>query len=120
MGRRYQFHLIGVAGGIRSFLRDDIMKFSPSMLVARLFILSLFVFLVCSRPVFSADPIEVKAAQVKEMMDGGAAFVVFPLSTIEYNNLHIEGSVNIPIEELPAGLPEDRKQCLIFYCLGQT
>ena len=71
-------------------------------------------------PVLSAEPVEVTAGQVKEMMDANQAFVVFPLSPIEYNNLHIEGSVNVPIAEFPAGLPADKNQALVFYCLGRT
>ncbi len=96
------------------------MKYVPALPVARILMLGLLVFLAFACPVFSADSVEVNAAQVKEMMDANTAFVVFPLSVIEYNNLHIKGSVNIPIEQLPAGLPDDKKHALVFYCLGET
>ncbi|MBW2689575.1 MAG: rhodanese-like domain-containing protein [Deltaproteobacteria bacterium] len=96
------------------------MKHTPALFTTRILMLALLVFLAFSCPVFSAEPVLVDAAQVKKMMDDNSAFVVFPLSAIEYNNLHIEGSVNIPIEELPAGLPDDKKYSLVFYCLGGT
>ena len=61
---------------------------------------------------------EVDAKAVKEMMDGGDTLVVFPLSPIEYDNLHIEDSVNIPLDLLAAELPHNKTKKLVFYCLG--
>ena len=69
---------------------------------------------------FGAEPVEVNAQQVKEMMEKGGPAVIFPLSKIEFNNMHIEGSINIPIEEIPAALPADKTREMIFYCLGRT
>lgn len=96
------------------------MKHASALFTTRILLLALLVLLAFSCPVFSAEPVNVDAAQVKKMMDDNSAFVVFPLSAIEYNNLHIEGSVNIPIELLPARLPDDKKYSLVFYCLGGT
>lgn len=93
----------------------------PSILpLARGLVPVLLVLLFCSPPAFSAEPVEIGAEQVREMMDSGQATVIFPLSPIEFNNLHIEGSVNIPIDQIPASLPADKTQTLIFYCLGYT
>ena len=68
----------------------------------------------------SAEPVEVSAQQVKEMMETGTPAVIFPLSKIEFNNMHIEGSTHIPIEDIPDALPADKTIDLIFYCLGRT
>ncbi len=62
--------------------------------------------------------VEVDAATVKKMMEADNALVVFPLSPIEFDNLHIEDSVNIQMEDLQASLPEDKSRKLVFYCLG--
>ncbi len=86
----------------------------------RMCLVGFFVVLVFAGQVFSAEPVEVSAVEVREMMTTGEAVVVYPLSPVEYNNLHIEGSVNIPLARLPLGLPEDRSLPLVFYCLGRT
>lgn len=84
-------------------------------------LLSAFVMLLsCSIAAFAAEPVEVDAERVKALMDADEAIVIFPLSPIEFNNLHIKGSVNVPIAEIPAGLPADKNQVLVFYCLGNT
>ena len=75
---------------------------------------------ICSVPVFAAGPVEVDAERVKALMDADEALVIFPLSPIEFNNLHIKGSVNIPIDQIPTDLPADLAQPLVFYCLGYT
>ena len=62
---------------------------------------------------------EIKAPQVKKMMDGGDVLVVYPLSRIEYNDLHIKGSINITVGNLAKELPQDKNRKLIFYCLGR-
>lgn len=80
----------------------------------------LLVGLIFASPAVSADPVEVSADQVKAMIDGDKATVIFPLSLIEFNNLHIQGSVNVPIAEIPADLPADKTRALVFYCLGFT
>jgi rhodanese-related sulfurtransferase len=61
---------------------------------------------------------EVDAPTVKKMMDAGDVLVVFPLSPIEFDNLHIKDSVNIPMDDLEAKLPKNKSQELVFYCLG--
>lgn len=62
---------------------------------------------------------EINAPEVKKMMDTGDALVVYPLSKIEYNDLHIKGSVHIPVGKLAKELPADKNKTLIFYCLGR-
>lgn len=61
---------------------------------------------------------EVDAKTTKDMMAKENALVVFPLSPIEFSDLHIKDSVNIPMELLADELPKDKSQKIIFYCLG--
>lgn len=61
---------------------------------------------------------EVDATQVKALMDNDGALVVFPLSPIEFDNMHIEGSVNIVMDMLEEDLPRDKERKIVFYCLG--
>jgi len=61
---------------------------------------------------------EVDAKTTKEMMEKEYALVVFPLSPIEFDDLHIKGSVNIPMDLLAEKLPKNKSQKMIFYCLG--
>jgi rhodanese-related sulfurtransferase len=65
-----------------------------------------------------AEWTEINAAELKKMMDGDDALVVFPLSRIEFNDLHIKGAVNIPILWLRNRLPKNRNKKIVFYCLG--
>lgn len=61
---------------------------------------------------------EVTAQQLKGMMEKEKVVVINPLSSIEFNDLHITGSVNIDIDELDK-LPADKATKLVFYCLGR-
>lgn len=61
---------------------------------------------------------EVDAKATKEMMQKENVLVVFPLSPIEFDDLHIKDSVNIPMDLLAEELPKDKSQKIIFYCLG--
>ena len=61
---------------------------------------------------------DVDVDKLKTMMDMGDPLVVFPLSSIEYNDLHIAGSVNIPLHKLQEGLPSNKDKTIVFYCLG--
>ena len=87
----------------------------------RVLILVLFAFipLMIASHAMGADWKEVKARDLKSMMDKGNVTVVFPLSKIEFNDLHIKGSVHIPMHELKAKLPKDKGRTLVFYCLGR-
>lgn len=67
---------------------------------------------------FASGWTKVDAPTVKRMMEQEDALVVFPLSRIEYNNLHIVDSVNIPLGRLKKMLPGDMDRKLVFYCLG--
>ena len=61
---------------------------------------------------------EVDVKATKNMMEKEKSLVVFPLSPIEFDDLHIRGSVNIPMDLLAEKLPQDKSQKIIFYCLG--
>ncbi|PLX99291.1 MAG: hypothetical protein C0623_09435 [Desulfuromonas sp.] len=61
---------------------------------------------------------EINATKLKTIMDESDPLVVFPLSSIEFNDLHIAGSVNIPLHALNEQLPTDKERTLVFYCLG--
>ncbi len=96
------------------------MKVPTLMKATCLLALALCACLLSVTPVFSASPSEVTAEQVKEMMDTNQALVVYPLSLLEFNSLHIKGSVHIPTEHISEELPADKAQPLVFYCLGFT
>ena len=61
---------------------------------------------------------EIDAAGTKALMENAGALVVFPLSPIEFDNQHIEGSVNIVMDMLEYELPGDKERIIVFYCLG--
>jgi len=61
---------------------------------------------------------EINAQTVKKMMDADNVLVIFPLSPLEFDNLHIKGSVNIPMDQMEERLPQDKSRKLAFYCLG--
>ena len=61
---------------------------------------------------------EIDAAGTKALMENADALVVFPLSPIEFDNQHIQGSVNIVMDLLEYELPEDKERIIVFYCLG--
>lgn len=61
---------------------------------------------------------DIDTAGVRRLLDAGDAEVIFPLSPIEFSDLHIKGSVNIPMEQLADKLPDDKNRKLVFYCLG--
>ena len=62
---------------------------------------------------------EIKADELKKMMDAEDVLVVFPLSKIEFNDMHIPGSVQIPVGMLADKLPADKEKKIAFYCLGR-
>lgn len=80
--------------------------------------LAALMLLVAMVSVSHAKIAEVAAPDVKQMMDAGDAVVINPLSAIEFRELAIEGSVNIPSHKLATDLPADKATKLIFYCLG--
>lgn len=71
-------------------------------------------------PAFTTTYQEIDTKLLKAMLDNNKhVLLVFPLSRIEYNDLHIAGSVNIPLDALKNKLPADRSRPLVFYCLGE-
>lgn len=61
---------------------------------------------------------DIDAAGTKALMENAGALVVFPLSPIEFDNQHIQGSVNIVMDRLEYELPKDKERIIVFYCLG--
>lgn len=74
--------------------------------------------LVSAGSLFAQGYQDIDAAGVKMLMEKQDALVVFPLSPIEFDNQHIQGSVNIVMDMLPYELPDNKNQPLVFYCLG--
>lgn len=62
---------------------------------------------------------EISAQELKAKMDAKEITLIYPLSRIEYRNLHIVGDINIPMSKLAENLPADKNQPLAFYCLGR-
>jgi rhodanese-related sulfurtransferase len=63
----------------------------------------------------------ISAHVLKQMIDGDEDIcLVNVLPKIMFNAGHIEGSVNVPIDELESypHWPEDKDMALIFYCMG--
>jgi rhodanese-related sulfurtransferase len=64
----------------------------------------------------------VTTAELKALLGSGSPVVLAnALSSIEFDENHIPGSVNIPPEHMKSGeakLPDDRGEKLIFYCKG--
>lgn len=74
---------------------------------------------LCCGQLLAAGYMEVTTEQVKILLEKKKdVLLVYPLSKIEYNDQHIAGSVNIPLEQLEKKLPANRDQPLVFYCLG--
>lgn len=79
---------------------------------------AMFVFLTSAFASASKGYQEIDAAGTKALMENADALVVFPLSPIEFDNQHIQGSVNIVMDMLEYQLPEDKERVIVFYCLG--
>ncbi len=65
---------------------------------------------------------EIKAEQLKERLDAGEALMMLnPLSKIEFDDKHIPGSVNIPLQSILVSdlLPANKEQLIVTYCLGR-
>ena len=65
---------------------------------------------------------EITAEQLKAKLDAGEQLLLInPLSDIEFNDQHIPGSVNIPLQNIliDDSLPEDKNHLIITYCLGR-
>ena len=61
------------------------------------------------------------AEELKQMLDSGRQiFLLNSLSEIEFNEGHIPGSINVPVEELMQTnkLPKDKNTLIVTYCLG--
>ncbi|RJX32919.1 MAG: rhodanese-like domain-containing protein [Desulfurivibrio sp.] len=75
-----------------------------------------------SSPVAGQGVQFITAPEVKNMMENDPrVMVINTLSRIEYNGLHITGSINIPVINFRTSrlLPIDKSTPLILYCMGQ-
>ena len=63
----------------------------------------------------------IDAKKLKSKMDSGQKLMLInPLSKIEFNEKHIPGSINIPLQEMliTNKLPLDKDHLIVTYCLG--
>lgn len=69
-----------------------------------------------------ADLIFITTEELKKLYDSNEDFLLInALSPIEFAEMAIKGSVNIPYEHLKQGiekLPADKSKKLVFYCKG--
>ncbi|MFZ5763970.1 MAG: rhodanese-like domain-containing protein [Thermodesulfobacteriota bacterium] len=96
---------------------------SPRIVWSRqLFVLLLFLTALLSTGTLHGKPIQIiTAPEVKNMIENDPHVVVInALSRIEYDGLHITGSINIPIIDFQKSklLPTDKATPLIIYCMG--
>ena len=77
--------------------------------------------LISSHTGLASDFTAISAEELKAKMDAGQEFMLLnPLSDIEFNEMHIPGSVNIPLHTIKTTdkLPKDRNTLIVIYCLG--
>jgi rhodanese-related sulfurtransferase len=89
-------------------------------LIGLCFLLSILFFTAIPL-VDAADFSLIKARELKQRIDSDEeTFLLNPLSTIEYNEGYIPGSVNIPLNTIPKTnlLPADPETLIVTYCLG--
>jgi len=87
----------------------------------KLWLLVLAACLVIPAGIYAADFPNITAKELKAKLDAGEkVFLLNPLSDIEFNEGHIPGSVNIPLDTIAATdkLPTDKGIPIITYCLG--
>ena len=64
----------------------------------------------------------IKTDKLKQLYDGKENFLLInTLSPIEFDEIAIKGSINLPYELIKRGdakLPKDKSKKLIFYCKG--
>jgi rhodanese-related sulfurtransferase len=64
---------------------------------------------------------DLTATALKAKLDSGDKLLLInPLSDIEFNEGHIPGSVNIPLQQIATSdkLPTDKDVFIVTYCLG--
>lgn len=87
-----------------------------------LWVLIFLLFPGLSTPVHGRDFKQLTAPEVKDMIEKDSGVVlVNALSAIEYDGLHITGSINIPVTRFNNSelLPKDLDTPLITYCMGE-
>ncbi len=93
---------------------------SRTINVLRVLIIFFFVFSAFSTA-NAETGIDYSAEQLKRLIDSGRpVFLLNPLSEIEFNQVHIPGSVNIPVSQIrkTTKLPEDKDTLIVTYCKG--
>ncbi len=96
-------------------------RFSPLPKQA-LWVSILFLLLGVCAPVYGQGFQYITAPEVKSMIEKDPrAVLINVLSTIEYDGLHITGSINIPITTFRAStlLPKNMDTPIITYCMGK-
>lgn len=78
----------------------------------------LFLFMFSNTAIAAKGYEDIDALGVKQLMDNEDTLVVFPLSPMEFDHKHIQGSVNIIPAMMEYELPADKEKPLVFYCLG--
>lgn len=84
-----------------------------------------FVFLVLGNACLFSDEAnamrDLTAKELKRLIDSGKPlFLLNPLSELEFNEAHIKGSINIPIEQVydTKELPKNKDTMIVTYCKG--
>ena len=89
--------------------------------VCRVVLLMLAGFLFLGNSVRADNFPVISAKELKAKMGSGEKLVLInPLSDIEFNEGHIPGSINIPLNTFMTTdrLPSDKGTLIITYCLG--
>ncbi|MBF0101711.1 MAG: rhodanese-like domain-containing protein [Desulfobacterales bacterium] len=84
-------------------------------------ILVLFLCIIASANLWAKDFPNLTVQELKAKLDSGEKlFLLNPLNDLEFNESHIPGSINIPLQELATTdkLPADRNTLIVSYCLG--
>lgn len=81
-----------------------------------------FLFFAQAMSFAAEDYTYITTDELKSKMDAGESlFLINALSSVEFKELAIQGSINIPTSKMKEGnplLPSDKSSLLIFYCKG--
>ena len=99
----------------------------PSLLfaipVTGLVPLLFFILFTAAPATYAGNIQEITAPEVKNMLETNKqALLINVLSKIEFDGLHISGSINIPSIDFPDSklLPTDKQTPIITYCMGHN
>ncbi len=94
--------------------------YMKKVLVPLLSLLLALIFLPCQAAESEFE--ELKAQQVKELLDSGQEIVLLNgVSDIMYNQGFIPGSLNVVLEEIPTSelMPKNLDTLIVSYCMGR-